>query len=246
MKFNGDFIGDNVVSEVVGWTGGDNQEQYLTNVVNQPDDWYYKDKTITYSFNSLGHRSKEVQDLDKNNYILFLGCSHTMGVGLELEKTFPYLISKKLECDYYNLGLPAAGVDVLEYNLLTWFAKINRAPKAIVIQWPDHSRFTSYMPEYAPDHLIECGSWAKDDNTTKLLIGSEISGLSHARKLLTMKIIESVVKAPIIPCIFSSQNIFTIYDLQLRQLDKARDLAHAGIQSNQVWSEQLINELAKA
>jgi hypothetical protein len=246
MKFNGDFIGDNTVSDIVRWTGGDSQVQYQTNVVTQSDDWYYKARPITYSFNSLGHRSKEIEDLNKENYILFLGCSHTMGVGLELEKTYPHIISQQLDCDYYNMGLPASGIDVLEYNLLMWFAKVNIAPKAVVIQWPDHSRFASYIPANAKDHLIERGSWAKDDSTEQFIISSEISGLAHARKLLTMKIVQSVVKVPLIQCIFTSQPIFSIYDLQLRQVDRARDLAHAGIKSHQAWSELLLGKLSKA
>jgi hypothetical protein len=244
MKFNSDFIGTDSVSENVFWTGGDSQEQYTSNLKTQPDDWYYKDKTITYSFNSLGHRSKEIQDLDKDNYILFLGCSHTMGVGLELEKTYPYLTSKQLGCDYYSLGVPASGIDVLEYNLLLWFAKVKHIPKAVIIQWPDHSRFISYNPEY--ENLIERGSWTKDENTEKFITSSEISGLAHARKFLAMNMISNVVKVPMITCTFTHQPIFSIYDLQLRRIDYARDLSHAGIKSHQAWSELLLRELEKA
>ena len=46
-------------------------------------------------------------DDDQDNYILFIGCSHTMGVGLELEKTYPHILSEKLKMDYYNLAVPA-------------------------------------------------------------------------------------------------------------------------------------------
>ena len=244
MKFNGDFIGHNIVSTTTEWTVGDSIEQYNENIMSQPDDWYYRNRTITYSFNQYGHRSKEIIDVDLENYILFLGCSHTEGVGLELETTYPYLISKQLGCDYYNLGLAATGIDVVEYNLLTWFAKVNNKPKAVVIQWPDHSRFISHNPEY--ENLIERCSWSNDDHTGKFILNAETSGLAAARKQLIAKLVENVVKVPTIQCVFTSHPSFNRYNLYLRKIDKARDLAHAGLKSHQAWSELLLEELAKA
>jgi DNA polymerase III alpha subunit len=54
----------------------------------------------------------KIEDIDLNNYILFIGCSHTEGIGLELQTTYPYLVSEELKCDYYNLGLGGTGIDV--------------------------------------------------------------------------------------------------------------------------------------
>ena len=60
--------------------------------------------------NFTGERAQEII---LNNYILFTGCSHTKGVGLALEDTYPYLLAQKLNCDYYNLALGGTGQDVM-------------------------------------------------------------------------------------------------------------------------------------
>jgi hypothetical protein len=242
MKLNNIFIGDNYPCVKSEWMSGDTEGQYLDNVKTQPNNWYYKDKTITYSFNKNGHRCNDIEDINLSNYILVLGCSHTVGVGLELEKTFPYLLAKELRCNYYNFGVSATGIDVVEYNLLTWIRKINKSPKAVVIQWPDHTRFASHLPGH--ENLIEKGSWTEDPDNVELIVNSEESGFFNARKLLTLKLINNLVKCPVITCLFTSQPIFDPYNLYIRKVDKARDLTHAGIESHKNWSELILREFA--
>ena len=72
------------------------------------------------------------EDIDLDNYILVIGCSQTEGIGLKIEDTYPYLLSKNLNCDYYNLGICGTGIDVLNYNLVTWFTKIKKPPKLLI------------------------------------------------------------------------------------------------------------------
>ena len=109
---------------------GDNYDDFQKNCEKMPDDWYYRNVTITYDINRLGFRFKQPEHIDFDNYILFTGCSHTEGVGLELEKSFPYLISTHYKMDYVNLAASGTGIDILEYNLLTWLSKYKK-PKLI-------------------------------------------------------------------------------------------------------------------
>jgi len=89
MIIYNDFLGSDNSNITLDFVGGDSKQQFNKNVLTQPIDWYYHDKKLTYSFNNQGHRSKNFKDIDQDNYILFTGCSHTMGIGLELEKTYP-------------------------------------------------------------------------------------------------------------------------------------------------------------
>lgn len=244
MKFKENFIGYNESSETTLWVPGDSLENYSLNVRKQPDDWYYKDRNITYSFNRYGHRCKDIEEIDLSNYILFLGCSHTMGVGLELETTYPYLISKEIGCDYYNLGLAGTGIDVLEYNLISWINTVNSTPRAVVIQWPDFTRFISYNTKN--NNFIECGTWTKEKDCHKFIVTSEKCGFLNSKKILTMKLIENLVKVPVHQCIFTSHPSFNAHNLYLRKIDLARDLSHSGIKSHQAWSEMLVKEILKA
>ena len=129
MKLHNDFIGVNDSNTILSFLPSDTEETYQKNLLSEGDSWYYKTAKITYEINENGHRCKSINDINLDNYILFAGCSHTLGIGLELDKTYPFMVSHLLGCDYYNLGMPGAGIDVLEYNLLMWFSKVKKNPK---------------------------------------------------------------------------------------------------------------------
>ena len=119
MKFHEhNFIGHSY-DKIQHWSGSDSITLLAENLVKMPKDWYYRTHPITYEFNSFGHRSKELNAVDLENYILFTGCSHTEGVGLELSKTYSNIASQNIGSDYYNLGLGSTGIDILMHNLIT-------------------------------------------------------------------------------------------------------------------------------
>lgn len=72
-------------------------EKKLNKTLNKLWDDKYN---VTYKHNSYGYRCNEF----KNQEIVFLGCSNTYGMGLEINHTWPYLLSEKLGIDYINLG----------------------------------------------------------------------------------------------------------------------------------------------
>jgi len=236
MIFANDFIGQDKAGTTMLWYGGDEEHFYVKNLQSMPDDWYYKDKEITYVFNSNGHRCKEIKDLNLDNYILFTGCSHTEGIGLELEKTYPYLTAKALGCDYYNMAMAASGSDVLEYNLITWFHKVPQKPKMIVIQWPDHSRYAIMDQEFI--HPI--GRWNMKDAHSKLILASEESGFVHARKQIMVRLLNNILGVPIVKVSLGNLVGYDGDTLWLKQVDRARDTTHAGMKSHENFTETLV------
>jgi hypothetical protein len=239
MKFYDNFIGDTFSNSTQYFVGGDSKEQLNDNIKTQPSDWYYRDKQITYKFNKHGHRSKEISDLDLDNYILFTGCSHTQGVGLELETTYPHLVSKELNMDYYNLGLAATGPDVVLHNLLNWWYTVRQKPKIVVIQWPDHSRFLSYNLEY--DNLIEKGSW--QDDSKRFIVDAEDYGLYYARKKLITELVSNIIDVPIIKFNYAGQVGYDSDPIKMFKCDVARDLSHSGIKTHSDFSK-ILSDLA--
>ena len=73
-------VSDNVSLEL-DWYQGDTQTNYAQ--TNKPD-WNYYDSEgkLKYKFNSLGYRTKELNNLHMDPYMLVIGCSYTEGVGL--------------------------------------------------------------------------------------------------------------------------------------------------------------------
>ena len=70
--------------------------------------------TIHYTYNSHGYRSEEFKDQE----ILTLGCSQTLGLGLPLEYTWPFLLSEKMNMPYANL---AKGGDSMQGQVIKAF-----------------------------------------------------------------------------------------------------------------------------
>lgn len=243
MKFYDDFLGEDFTNTQMMFTGGDSEEQFEKHKQSQPPDWYYNNTQIVYSYNSYGHRSRDLKDIDLDNYVLFTGCSHTAGIGLELEKTYPYLVSKELKCDYYNLAIPATGIDVLEYNLLTWFAKVKKKPKTVFIQWPDYSRYITYNDEFKIARAN--GSWEKNPDSVKFIVSGDLSGFFNARVKFTVDLIRAVVESQsrLITCNISGQVPYDMENFTMRTIDKARDLSHAGIKSNSTFAKALLDRL---
>jgi hypothetical protein len=242
MKLNQKLLGLHPVDVNFRFVSGDTQAMFNKNKVTQSEDWYYHNTPISYFINNFGHRCKNVESINLDNYILFAGCSHTFGVGLELEKTYPYIVSNMLRCDYYNLAVPASGIDVLEYNILTWLATVPQKPKAIMIQWPDHSRFVGYTP--TSKHFMEIGSWGTNSDL-KMIVNSEDVGMFNARKALSHRLITNVAKSPLIKFNHGAQASYDTENFKMRQRDYARDLSHSGIKSNQIFAEELYQKIVE-
>tara|TARA_B100000073_G_scaffold343328_1_gene347941 strand:+ start:5 stop:1156 length:1152 start_codon:yes stop_codon:yes gene_type:complete len=65
---------------------------------------------VVYNLNKNGHRCKNL-DGDIGKGILFLGCSHTFGVGLNQQDTFAYKVAEHFGRECFNYGLPGKGLD---------------------------------------------------------------------------------------------------------------------------------------
>ena len=243
MKFHGNFIGNDEAVYIGLSSGGDSPDRCANDALTQPDDWYYKNVLIDYRYNKFGHRSKNLEDINLSNYILFAGCSHTEGVGLELEKTFPYITSDILQCDYYNLALGATGIDVLLFNLVAWFSTIKQLPKCVVIQWPDQARFVSI--EHNSPNIVPIGPWTTDKNFQASVIADHNNESATTRAILAKKLIEIVIPCPIKYITVRSQKLPGDMEsgISFVKVDVARDLAHFGIKSNEILATKLANSI---
>jgi hypothetical protein len=253
LSINNGFLGNSPICDSVKFHGSDNKKVFENNLRIKPDDWYYRTHDITYSHNSNGHRCKEITDIDLDNYILFAGCSHTEGVGLELEKTYPYLLSKKMKCDYYNLALGGTGIDVLNYNIVTWFSKIKKLPKLLVVQWQRESRviIKDFSNNGDTNKWHTHGAWtaSNDKSVGNFLTYGKSINFFKTSHLLAKNSIHNLANCPIIELNVHRLGTPVIQfegELTLEQIDSARDVSgHLGINSQLKNSEMLYNETAK-
>lgn len=235
------FIGHDDASITIPWTDPASIRRYSELVIENSPEWHFIQTPCTYTYNSLGHRSKEIEEVDLDNYILTLGCSHTEGVGIEEEKRYTPLLANKLKCDYYNMGVGGTGMDVVVHNLVTWFAVIPKKPKLVVIQWPE---FTRILTGTDSKHLQPRGLWNGNEDYKKFIsLGIDLEYF-EAKKILNDSLAKAVVKD--IPLVyFGLQRIIPFNDDTIIRpmVDKARDMGHPGNKSNQLFADSIYDHL---
>jgi len=239
LYINSGFLGLNPLYPVrpsihTQYSGSDKPELFEKNLKIKPDNWYYRNISIDYLYNKLGHRCKGIDKIDLNNYILFVGCSHTEGVGNRTIDTFPYLVSDALKCDYYNLSVGGTGIDTMIHNLNIWLHKIKHQPKYIVWQWPESTRYLSYDGANISIH----GVWQNDINTQNFIIYGDMSNYFYARMKLAEILLEQLPNVVEID-FFTKTNKNIFFDC----LDLARDDLHYGVESNKNLAKLLIDKL---
>lgn len=200
----------------------DTSWHYIKNLEKNADKLKYFN-SVTYKLNEFGHRCKNINELDLNNYILFVGCSHTVGIGNYLEDSYPYLLSRNLQIDYYNLAVPGSGTDIHTHNLSIWIQKY-KTPKLIVWQWTSDARVTCDKDD---NSLTPIGPWDGDKEYIDFLLSAEKIGFLKARRKLAREFLKTL-KVPIIQ-VDTFPNDEAII---LENLDLARDMRHFGPKSN--------------
>lgn len=93
----------------------------------------YEDDEMLYTVNSRFFRADEFDKSDPG--VMFLGCSHTYGIGLRDAETWPHQVSDALNLPNWNLGSGGSGVDYC-YYVAKQFIEEGYIPKAVCVMWP--------------------------------------------------------------------------------------------------------------
>jgi len=127
--------------EEVDWYPMDTEGLFKENLKKYPNNRhleYYLENPIKYHLNRHGFRSNdEFETKEAGN--VFLGCSHTFGIGHSLENTWSYLVNKEVGGKFFNLSVPGTGSGTALRTLLAWYTKLN-------IKNIFH--FTTFYPRY--------------------------------------------------------------------------------------------------
>jgi hypothetical protein len=137
------------------WFNTDSKETYLLNFKTRKNElklhgWI--DTHITYKFNSYGFRCEE---FDNNPTVMVLGCSHTFGVGMPVDKIWPEMLAKELNMKCANLGINAGSLDNA-FRMCHGYIDIVK-PKIVVLLEPPPNRIQLFMVN---DFPVDIGIWS--------------------------------------------------------------------------------------
>lgn len=124
--------------------GTDNQEDFNINCKRLPDNWLYRTTPVNYKFNNSGLRMNKNLEEVNDDYIVGFGCSHTVGVGVNLEDTWIHKLAKELNLDYINSGISGGSVKLCTINFFNMLNVVKCLPKLVVFAWPSSVRYCFY------------------------------------------------------------------------------------------------------
>jgi hypothetical protein len=219
------------------WHGTDREELYQHNLINnlemlQHHNWI--DCPITYKFNSYGFRSDEFNSGELG--VMFIGCSHTVGIGLPLESTWPYIVSTSLKLKNYNLGIGGASNDTAFRLAYYWIDRLR--PSVVIFLSTERTRAELHtidnkveglsvqyiQNQLFPDATPFMRHWVSND------INSDMNYLKNTlavKQLCDTRGIKYVQEEA----------------LNVHELDKARDLQHYGRRTNRCIASMILSRV---
>ena len=109
------------------WYAMDTEELFNSNLKADPTNkhlLHYQKHPFTYKTNEYGFRTEDSFDTKEAGNV-YLGDSHTFGIGLPIENTWSYLVNKEVGGKFFNLGIPGSGSATALRTLLNWSNKLN-------------------------------------------------------------------------------------------------------------------------
>jgi len=175
---------------------------------------YWRSKNICYNLNEHMFRTNHnFESLKDNDFLLAVGCSMTMGVGINEESRWSNQLEQHLNIPVVNLGVSASDIHTVIRNVSTYISNYSK-PKAIIIQIPELTRFSFLRP----DGISQCRSYffvqefASDTATDVESQGSvyHFNQEVAIQQLIMLQITVSAFRVPVI--YFSTEKLDLTYN----------------------------------
>lgn len=211
------------------WSGMDNPDRWrkhqdIPEKRQLLSDIGWTEDSVTYRFNKQGFRS----DKFHGDGVMFLGCSMTLGTGVDWERTWAYQVAASLGLRCWNLGIGGGSHDTCFRNAQEWIPQLN--PKRVFVLGPsahrielltttgrNHNNIRQYIPMFAEDDFYK--EWLSDQFNCDLNQMKNLYGIAYICEKMSIPL------------------YYTTYDEQANydNTDLARDLAHPGV----IWHQKI-------
>jgi hypothetical protein len=155
---------------------------YISYAVNIGSE-YAAPELLDYSFNSHNFRSDEFHE---GTNILALGCSHTLGIGVPENLTWPSFVKELTGIDdVVNLGKTGASI-ALQVGYLTTYIRTYGPPKIVLCNFPEILRY---------QHITESGEIVEGSAYSGMTDNSYTKEQAATQSILALATLEAICKA---------------------------------------------------
>jgi len=118
-------------------------------------------ETNTYTYNEMGFRG---DSLYRDGFrIMSVGCSHTEGVGVSDDQTWPHYFSRQIQNGVdLNLGFGGRSNDYIARCIITLTQKIRPNLVNLMYTYPSRKEYYRYNGELEPFHMTPWGYFKED------------------------------------------------------------------------------------
>lgn len=213
----------------------DTEELYRENLQkNYSEMLKYKwvDTNIDYTFNSEGFRCCE---FSTDPSILFLGCSHTIGIGINIEDSWTTIVSNKLNLKCFNLGIGGSSCDTA-FRIGHYYIEQIK-PKIVVFLRPSQYRMEAINMEYSKPIMLYGPHGDQNLNNTDYMyhyFNDDNNGFLNREKN-TLALNTICDKNHVKYIVINSEELVKV------RVDRARDLAHCGTKTNLIFAYKVLD-----
>lgn len=228
--------------QVLEWLPTDTEELYQKNLQNSEfvavadKHGWTANRPITYCINSQGFRGKEF-DSTVNN-VLTLGCSFTIGIGLNEQETWPYLLGSRLGQHVHNIAWGGWSADTLFRMAQYWIPKL--APDLVVVLTPNAARIELVIGNEQYKDIISSDPATHDNYLQNWFTNQQNHELNQLKNTLA---IEMICKQAAIKFMCYSQNTEMTSRVSANPENVARDNLHCGAESHVDFVEKILKDI---
>lgn len=242
MKKPPEHFGKHYANRTEDWLPSDTKENYQELIKNPKHREYFaklgwdQPGAITYKFNSYGFRADE---FNGGPYLLALGCSYTIGIGLPVEATWPYLTAQALNLKCANIAWGGYSADTCYRLAEYWVNELN--PDYVCMLTPPKHRVELFLDDpvlpveiFMPHSLSDY--FKEDDVYLKHWFINDKNAEINQRK--NIRAIKQLCAEANIPCAIYNSEEYMCGSRE--EIGYARDYMHGGPKAHKVLAEKFV------
>jgi hypothetical protein len=227
------------------WCPSDIEERFNHNMADPKqrklmEEYGWTKDNVSYTFNKDGFRSEEFT-YEPNDSVLFLGCSHTVGIGVDLESSWAYRVASSLGLRRYNLAVGASSSDTCFRLAHHWIPLLR--PKYVMMFTPVDVRMEMVLENHLINFTPTMSSYM-EKQYMEMLGGFYNGWLSHSanaelnrlKNVMGIQTICNSIGVPLVE-IPSDGMLYGIEPL-------GRDLMHPGREWHKAVADKFLDKLS--